>query len=343
MQIDQTILVTGASGFIAKHIVLQLLDAGYRVRGSVRNATRADQVRAAMQVHLVDPNNLENRLSFAALDLTTDSGWGLAMEGVDAVLHTASPFPMAQPDDQQVLIRPAVDGTLRALRAAAAAGGNRVVLTSSVAAINYGNPLPEISVVTEDDWTDPASPYASAYARSKTLAERAAWEFVAKNSSMQLTTINPSFVVGPPLDGHFGTSLAVMRRALRGKDPMVPQLMFDFVDVRDIAAMHVAALSNPATIGERIIGSSGSMWFVDFAKVLKAAYPARRIPTLQAPNLLIRVLARFDKPLQSIVPMLGKNITADNSKARAILGMEFIPVEQAITDAARYLVENGYA
>jgi len=343
MNRDKTILVTGASGFIAKHIVLQLLDAGFRVRGSVRNAARADQVRAAMLAHVADPNDLEDRLGFATLDLTTDNGWGPAMVGVDAVLHTASPFPLSQPDDQDALIRPAVDGTLRALRTANKAGVNRVVLTSSVVAISYSNPLPEVSVVSEDDWSDPASPHATAYARSKTFAERAAWEFVANNPAMQLTTINPAFVVGPPLDGHFGTSLAVIQRVLRGKDPMVPHLMFDFVDVRDIAAMHVSALQNPATIGERIIGSSGSMWLVDLAKVLKAAYPARRIPTRQAPNFLIRLMGQFDKPLQSIVPLLGKNITADNAKARAILGIDFIPVEQAITEAARYLVDNGYA
>jgi len=340
MTSPKTVFVTGASGYIAKHIVLGLLQVGYDVTGSVRTATRAAQTRAAMQAHLPDEPNLDDRLTLVELDLASDAGWTDAMQGADMLLHTASPFPMVQPKNENDLIRPAVDGTLRALKSAQAAGINRVVMTSSSAAVFYSNPMPKFEVMTEDDWTDPTSPAATAYSRSKTLAERAAWEFAAKNPELLLTTINPVLVLGPALDAHFGTSLAIVQRLLRGKDPMVPRLMMDIVDVRDIAAMHIQALDLPQAIGERFIGSAGHLWFGEMARILKTACPDRPVPTRQAPDLLIRLLGLFDPAIRSITPTLGSEVTANSTKAHTVMGIDFIAPEKTLTDSALFLSDN---
>jgi len=336
----KTVLITGASGFIGKHIVLQLLEAGYNVRGSVRNQAKAEEVRAAIKVHLKDQKNLAKRLSFVELDLTSDKGWDEALAGVDALLHTASPFPLSQPKNEDDLIRPAVDGTLRALNAAQKAGVHRVVLTSSVAAVYAQKTIPDDATYNEDNWTDLNSPAASAYVKSKTLAERAAWDFVGKNPEMKLTTINPCLVLGPPLDKNIGSSLELVQRVLQGKDPALPALCLEVVDVRDIAKMHVAALTSPDSEGKRVIGSSGDMWFRDMARLLKAAHPDRKITTRQAPNWFIRLYALLDPAVGQIVAILGKHLVTDNSRARAVLGVEFIAAEEATTAAADFLVEN---
>ncbi|MEL6798654.1 MAG: NAD-dependent epimerase/dehydratase family protein [Pseudomonadota bacterium] len=200
----QTVLLTGVTGFIAKRIALDLLNAGHTVRGSLRSAARADEVRDALRPHLTDPTAL-NRLSFVELDLNSDTGWDAALQGTDALMHTASPFPMAQPKDENDIIRPAVDGTLRALRAAQKAGVTRVILTSSVVAIEATDV--GTRPYTPDDWSDPTHPKSNAYYKSKTLAERAAWDFVANHPEMQLTTVNPALVLGTPMDANYGTSL----------------------------------------------------------------------------------------------------------------------------------------
>ena len=339
---DQTVLVTGASGYIAKHVVRTLLDAGYTVVGSVRSPARGDEIRAAVAPHLASADNLDERLRFVTLDLTSDTGWAEAMQGIDALIHTASPFPLEQPKDDDDLVRPAVDGTLRALRAATAAGIKRVVLTSSSVAIMNCRLPPGRDTYTEENWSDLHGPTASPYSRSKTLAERAAWDFVRDEApELQLTTINPSFVLGPPLDPHFGTSMAVIQRVLRGKDPAIPNFGFPCVDVRDIAEMHVRALSAPQSIGKRIIGSAEFIWFIDLARWLKAAYPKRRIATRRAPDLLVKFLALFDKAIRSIVPILGEEQRVSNARARELLGMDFIATKRSVLESADYLVKNG--
>ncbi|MCA8868122.1 MAG: aldehyde reductase [Rhodobacteraceae bacterium] len=338
----RTVFVTGASGFIGKHIVLRLLDDGYLVKGSVRSPAKAEEVRAAMAIHAADKSDLENRLQLVELDLLLDGGWQQALSGCNALLHTASPFPMNDPQNEDEVIRPAVEGTMRALKAARAAGIQRVVLTSSCAAIYYQNPMPDQLMVTEDDWTDLASPAANVYVRSKTLAERAAWNFAGENPGFELTTINPCMVLGPALDRHFGTSLAVVERIMKARDPAMPAVMIDVVDVRDIALMHVLALSRPESIGERLIGASGPIWFAEIGQVIKRAYPSRKVVTRQAPNLLIRLLARFDHTLRTITPMLGKEISANNAKAGRILGIEFIDPDAAILGSADFLLKNGF-
>jgi len=337
----KTVFVTGASGFIGKHVVLKLLQEGYVVRGSVRSTAKADEVRRAMEAHLEDTSGLADRLSFVELDLTRDAGWDTALAGTDALLHTASPFPLAEPTDENDLIRPAVDGTLRALRAAKSAGVKRVVLTSSVAAVYASRENPDDKLYTEADWTDIDSPMAGAYVKSKTMAERAAWDFVSDNSAINLTTINPILVLGPALDTHVGSSLEVIQRVMNGKDPAVPNLNLGVVDVRDIAAMHVAALSKPDSIDKRFIGASRDIWFIEMARLLKSTYPDRKIATLKAPNWMIRGMAKFDPQLKSVLPLLGKRYRLDNSQARTILGIDFIPAEESIKASAAFLVENN--
>ncbi|MEM7444741.1 MAG: aldehyde reductase [Pseudomonadota bacterium] len=338
----KTVLVTGASGFIAKHICLRLLNAGYHVVGSVRTAERGPEVVAAVSPYLDSQEGLSARLITVTLDLDRDDGWREALNGIDILIHTASPFPMGQPEDEQSVIRPAVEGTLRALRAARSAGVSRVVMTSSTVAIMNTALPPGRTVYDENDWSDLTRPTAIPYVKSKTLAEQAAWRFVEEEArEIALTVVNPAFVLGPPLDNHLGTSLLVIRRLLRSKDPALPNIGFASVDVRDIAEMHVRALSSPETVGRRIIGSDRFFWFLDMAKTLAAAYPDRKIAARRAPNWLVRILALFDKPVRSIVPNLDERLDLSNQLARDLLGMEFMDVEQSLLESAGYLIEHG--
>ncbi len=330
----QTVLLTGITGFIAKRIALDLLEAGHNVRGSLRSEARADEVRAALRAHLSDPAALD-RLSFVALDLTADDGWAEAMDGVDVLMHTASPFPMVQPKSDEDLIRPAVDGTLRALKAAQAAGVTRVILTSSVVAIEATDTT---GAYTEENWSDTDHPKSTAYFKSKTLAERAAWDFVAEHPEMQLTTVNPALVLGTPLDNNYGTSLSLIERILCGKDPMVPDIGFGVVDVADISAMHIVAMDRPQTAGERFIGAAGTMSMPEIARMLAVDHPNRKIATRVAPRFVLRLLALFDPSIKTILPSLGHHPQFDNSKARSQLGIDFTPPETAIQLAAAALV-----
>ena len=335
-----TALITGASGYIAKHTVVRFLDAGYDVRGSVRRLERGAEVRAAVEPHLADAADLDSRLDFVALDLGSDDGWQTALADVDVLVHMASPFPIAQPDDEADLIRPAVDGTLRALGAAAANGVERVILTSSAAAITGGPPRPDGSF-DETDWTDLDHPGLTPYVKSKTMAERAAWDFVRTEApAMELTVINPVFVQGAPLDSKYGSSLEVIERFLRGKDPALPAVGFSVVDVGDIAEMHLRAARRPETAGHRIIGATRGLWFVDMARILKEAHPDRRISTRRAPNWLLRIMAMFDKQIASILPALDRLDELDNTKARELLDMTFVAPEDSVRSAAAYLVDN---
>lgn len=320
---------------------MALLNAGYRVRGTLRDLSRVDEVRAAVAPHIDDTKAL-NHLSFVELDLTADAGWEGAMDGIDVLMHTASPFPMVQPADEDDLIRPAVEGTLRALKAAYEAGIKRAIVTSSTAAIS-GGPLPaEKKAYDEDCWTDVASPAVSAYSKSKTLAERAAWEFVGSSAcDMELTTINPGFVVGAPLDENYGTSTAVIARILRAKDPANPRIGFTSVDVRDVADLHLAALRQPATAGQRIMCVSEFLWFSDIAKAIKMANPNRKITTREAPDFLVRLLSLFDPAIKGILPQLGEKIDTNNARARSTLGREMRDVLASCVETAQYLLEKS--
>ncbi len=334
---SKTVLLTGVTGFIAKRIAFDLLEAGYSVRGSLRSTRRADEVRAALRDKLSDPAALD-RLSFAELDLAEDAGWTEAMEGIDAVLHTASPFPLASPKDENDLIVPAVEGTLRALRAAQEAGVTRIVLTSSVAAVeakDFSGPL------TEADWSDTDHPRSTAYYKSKTLAERAAWDFVKTHPEMQLTTINPALVLGSPMDANYGASLSVIERILSGTDPMLPDLGFGIVDVADISAMHIAAMERPEAIGQRFIGANGTMTMPAIAQHLASRHPDRKIATRTAPKFLLRILALFDPALKTVLPGVGKSPEFDTSAAKRVLGMDFAAPLDAVDRAADAVLAKG--
>lgn len=333
-------LVTGASGYIAKHIVLQLLDAGWSVCGSARSAQKAEQIRDAMRACVQDPKTLDQRLSFVELDLSKDAGWEDALKGMDALLHTASPFPMGHPKNENDLIRPAVDGALRALNAAHKAGVTRVVMTSSSAAILSCDLTDGQSAYTEANWTDINHPTATPYIKSKTLAEQAAWDFVAKHPEMQLTCINPVFVQGTPLDKVMGTSIKVIKRILDQKDPALPDLFLPTVDVRDVALMHVKALDTPKSIGKRFIAGHQGLSFYDFAVIIKEAFPTRKITTRIAPHWLMKLMAIFDPAIRGIIPQLGVRHKISAAQAEDILGIEFRDANQAVCDAAKYLIEN---
>lgn len=335
---EGTILLTGVSGFIAKRVALKLLQAGYEVRGTLRRMDRAAEVTAALKPALDDPQAL-SRLSFAGCDLTADDGWEAAMDGVGAVVHTASPLPLAEPKLPDELIRPALQGTRRVLRAAQAAGVRRVVMTSSVAAVHS---IGATKLHDEADWVDPDAPEVTTYARSKVLAERAAWDFVAGDGvDMQLTTINPGVVAGPPLDVHFGSSIALVQRLLRGKDPMVPDMRMSIVDVRDVAEMHLRALQRPETAGRRYIAAAGVISLVEAARVLKAAFPDRRIATRQAPRLLIKAVAMFDPEMRAALPRLGQDMKLTAQRAEREMGMHFIPPEEALRATGAWLLAHG--
>ncbi len=331
---SQTILLTGISGFIAKRIARDLLEAGHSVVGSVRSLSREAEVRAAVSTPQTDA-----QLRFVALDLGSDEGWDAAMEGVDAVLHTASPFPMSNPKDENDLIRPAVDGTLRALKAAQAAGVTRVVLTSSMVAIMSVD-RPKGHLYGADDWTDTNHPTAAAYVKSKTLAERAAWDFVAAHPEMQLTTVNPGLVVGTPMDSNYGTSLELIERMLTKGDPAVPDLMLPIVDIADVSRLHVEALSRPETIGKRMVAADTAMRMADVAQVLKDAYPDRKISAKTAPKWLLRLLGFFDPAIKSILPSIGFQTPIDNSQTKSAFGMEFTPAKEAILASARAILSK---
>ncbi len=338
----EIILVSGASGYIARHVIAQLLDAGFIVRGSVRRAPAGPEITQALAPHLADASDLERRLSFVTLDLERDEGWGDALAGASALIHTASPFPLVQPRDEAEVVRPAVDGTLRALRAAREAGVRRVVMTSSTAAVLCCDLPAGRDIYDERDWSDPSHRTSTPYTRSKTLAERAAWRFVEEQApQIELTAINPGFVLGPALGGGVGTSAAVVQRILAAKDPALPNVGFPVVDIRDVARMHVAALQTPAAIGKRIIGADRFLTFPEMALALREAFPARRIATRKAPDFLIRMLGLFDRSIATIAPELGRRITISNERARAVFGMEFRPAREAVVASANSLIERG--
>ncbi|WP_406648007.1 aldehyde reductase [Aliisedimentitalea scapharcae] len=337
---ETTVLVTGATGYIAKHLVLQLLNAGYHVVGSLRNMAREAELHTALAPHLTDPNAL-SRLRVVQLDLMSDPGWDTAMTGVDVLMHTASPFPIAQPKDENELIRPAVDGALRAVNAAKAAGINRVIMTSSSVAVMNGDLPQGKTTYDEEDWSDLDYPSVTPYVKSKTLAERAVWDWQAKDApDMQITMINPTFVMGPPLDNNYGSSIDVIVRLITSKDPMLARFGMPCVDVRDIALMHIRAMERPDSAGQRILGVDRSLWYADMALTLKGAFPDRRIVTRVAPNLIVRFLSLFDAEIRSILPILGTSPQVSNSKARDLLGIDFRDVRTGIREAGQYLIDN---
>jgi nucleoside-diphosphate-sugar epimerase len=334
-----TVLVTGGSGFVAGHCILQLLAAGHEVRTTVRSPAREAQVRAQLAAAGADPGA---RLSFAAADLTRDEGWPAAVAGCAYVLHVASPFPPTLPRTEEELVVPARDGALRVLRAARDAGVRRVVLTSSFAAIGYGHPGPREAPFDEASWTDPDGADVQPYTRSKTLAERAAWDFLAREGGgLELAVVNPVVVLGPVLGPDSSTSILIVQRLLEGSIPGCPRVWFGVVDVRDVADLHLRAMLHPAARGERFLAVAGDFLSMrDFARVLKARLgpAARKVPTRQLPDWLVRLASLWDPAVKQIVPELGRRKNATNAKARAVLGWAPRSAEDAIAATAESLL-----
>jgi dihydroflavonol-4-reductase len=333
---DGTVLVTGGTGFLGGWCVASLLERGHDVRTTVRDVAREQAVRDAVGAAGVDP---DGRLTVVAADLNADAGWGEAVEGCRYVLHVASPFPPVQPKDPDELIVPARDGALRVLRAALDAGVERVVMTSSIAAVRSGRTSSESAPYTEGDWTDGDDASRTPYVRSKTLAEQAAWQHVrAAGAEDRLAAINPGAIIGPALNDDHSYSLQAIQRLLDGM-PAAPKLGFSFVDVRDVADLHIRALTNDAAAGERFIATDEFLWMGQVAAILRGRLgdAASKVPTRVAPNLLIRAMALFDGGVRSVVGDLGKRSWFSSEKARTQLGWTPRPVEDSIEDCARSL------
>jgi nucleoside-diphosphate-sugar epimerase len=336
-----TILVTGGSGFIAAHTILQLLNAGHRVRTTVRSLQRESQVRAMLKQGGAEPGE---RLAFFAADLESDAGWSPAVAGCDYVLHLASPFPANVPKHEDELIVPAREGALRVLRASRDAAVKRVVLTSSFAAIGYGQ-APQRAPFNEANWTNTTGTDVTAYVKSKTLAERAAWDFIAKEGgALELSVVNPVAVFGPVLGPDYSTSVLLIERLMSGTVPGSPKLSFGVVDVRDVADLHIRAMTHPAAKGERFLAVAGDFMLIHaIAMVLRERMgeAGKKVPTRQLPNWLVRLAALRDPVVKQILPELGKLKNGSNEKAKRVLGWTPRTSEEAIVSTAQSLLQLG--
>jgi nucleoside-diphosphate-sugar epimerase len=336
-----TVLVTGGSGFIGSHAILALLAAGHQVRTTVRNLSREPELRA-----LLERNGAQtgDRLRFFAADLEKDPGWAEAASGCDYVLHIASPFPLKIPKHEDELIVPARQGALRLLRAARDAGVKRVVLTSSFAAIGYGH-KPQTAPFTETDWTDLSGEGLTPYVKSKTLAERAAWDFIAREGgALELAVVNPVGVFGPVLSADFATSIVIVQRLMDGAMPGCPRLSFGAVDVRDVVDLHLLAMTHPEAKGQRFLAVAGdSLSILEIAQILKAhlGAAASRVPARPLPDWILRLFALVVPEVRQVVPELGNVKNASNAKARSVLGWTPRSNQEAILATAESLVRLG--
>jgi nucleoside-diphosphate-sugar epimerase len=337
------VLVTGGTGFVGAHCLVQLLAGGHETRATARDLKRESDVRAMLRRG--GAGEVGDRLKLFRADLNADTGWAEAAAGCDYVLHVASPFPSTVPKDENELIAPARDGALRVLRAARDAGVKRVVLTSSFAAIGYGAPADRTAVFTEEDWTNLNDPTVQAYPKSKTIAERAAWDFIAREGSgLELAVVNPVLVLGPVLGPDTSPSILFISRLLDGSLPGCPDLSFGVVDVRDVADLHLRAMIAPAARGERFLATAGDFVSVrEIAGMLKDGLgaAARKVSTRRLPSWLVRMVGLFDPQVKGIAPELGKHKNASNEKARRLLGWAPRSPKEAVLATARSLSELG--
>jgi len=336
-QESKTVLVTGGSGYLGGWCVVELLRRGYRVRTTVRDLAREAEVRATVGTRIEDAGD---RLTVLAADLLDDAGWGDATDGCDYVLHVASPFPPVQPKDPDELIVPARDGTLRVLGASLDAGVERIVVTSSVAAITGSGKAVSGRPLDERDWSDPANPKLSPYACSKTVAERAAWDFMAERGATEkLATVNPGAIIGPVLNDDRSFSLQAIERLLGGM-PGLPQIGFSFVDVRDVTDLEIRAMTAPEAGGERFVAVTTFQWMADIATVLRSRLgeAAAKVPSRSIPNFVVRGMAIFDPSVRSIVGQLGRKTSLSSEKAKARLGWSPRPIDETIVECAQSLL-----
>ncbi|HEY4244780.1 MAG TPA: aldehyde reductase [Kofleriaceae bacterium] len=334
----ETVLVTGGTGFIAQHCIIAVLTAGYRVRTTVRSRAREAEIRSYLKTGGVDAGD---RLELVEADLSADAGWAAAATGCTYAIHPASPTPSGDQIREEDWVRPAVDGNLRVLRAARAAGMRRVVLTSAFGAIGMGHPASHRRPFDETDWTELANPIVAPYQKSKTLSERAAWDFIAKEGNgLELASVNPVAVLGPALGPDSSHSIAIVKRLMDGRP--CPRINSCYVDVRDVADLHLRAMTDPKARGERFIAAAGrSMWMVDVAKVLRDRVGAKKARTKAVPSWVIKLLALRNKQLRNIVKLLDLDLDASSEKAQRVLGWKPRPREDAIVAAAESLMRLG--
>ncbi len=331
-----TVLVSGGSGYIAGFLIRQLVAEGWMVHTTVRSLEKEASVRDVLALD-------NSRVRFFAADLNADAGWAEAMAGCGFVAHVASPLPAGVPKDADELIKPARDGALRALRAAKAAGVKRFVMTSSVAAVSYGRGR-GVHTFTEADWTDLSKPGISPYVQSKTVAERAARDWVAaEGGGIEYCSICPSVVLGPVWSRDYSASVMIVRKLLDGSMGGCPDIGFGVVDVRDVADLHVRALKAPGVAGERFIASGRFVKIREVADILRAALgpEAHKVTTRNVPDWLVRVAATFHPLARAVVGELGSVRNQDASHAKAVLGWATRPIEQSIVDTARCLIDLG--
>jgi dihydroflavonol-4-reductase len=330
------VLVTGASGFVARHCIAELLRRGFGVRGTLRDLGGADDVRQSLARAGVDAAEVE----FVSADLSRDSGWNEAIAGVAGILHVASPFPMRQPRRREQVVDPARDGVIRVLAAATRAGIRRVVMTSSIAAIMYGVRRPADHTYSEDDWTDATSADITPYIASKAIAERAAWDYLKKTpGAPRLAVINPALILGPALHPHLSTSLEIVRRMARGAYPAVPRIAFPICDVRDVATAHALALTSPQAAGKRFLIANGNLTLMAIGRLIAAELPdlADKVPGYDLPDFLVRLLALFDNRLDITLPELGPERHCTSGRAREVLSLSLRSADEAVRATVRSL------
>lgn len=334
------VLVTGATGFVGKWTVIELLQAGYRVRGTIRSMGRADEVRAGVATQTGE--EALQRLEFAEADLLDDRGWTAAMQGVTAVMHVATAIRADEPRDQSLVIRPALEGTQRVLGFAQAAGIERVIITSSIATVGYGlGQTTGRRIYTEQDFTNiEGMRWTWAYCIGKTRAEQFAWAF-AKEHGIGLTTIHPGAIIGPAIDEDPSISLGMVSGLLGGSVPAMPSNGFSIIDVRDVAALHVAALEKPEAVGQRYLATGDYTPFPAVADILREAYPDLRITMKRVPDWLIKLMARFGGPARQIINDIGNEKIFDGSKGEALLGRKFIGARESILATAESVIRLG--
>lgn len=340
---DECVLVTGGSGFVGIQCIIHCLTASYRVKATVRSLNRTESVLQTL--HAAGAPNAES-VAFVQADLTKDDGWKEAVKDCTYVLHVASPFPAEAPKNENDLIIPACEGTLRVLRAARDAGVKRVVVTSSYAAIGHGHRNRDpTKPFTEEDWTDVDGPGVGAYEKSKTLAERAAWDFIEKEGgSLELSVVNPATIMGPVLGPDTSTSIEVASRMLNGAVPGCPNIEFGIVDVRDVADLHLLAMVHPKAKGERFLCMSPpAMSIKDIALTLheRLGSKARKVPTRTIPNFVLRFLGLFDSGIALVVPFLGERRPGSIDKAKTLLGWNPRSNADAVTATAESLIQLG--
>ncbi len=335
---SKKVLVTGISGFVGQHCAVELIKQGYNVRGSVRNLAKKDEVIKGIEKEV----DVAGRLEFCALDLLQDDGWDKAMQGCDYVLHVASPFVIAVPKDENELIKPAVEGTLRALNAAKKAGITKVVLTSSTVAMAGDHKKIKLN---QNSWTDPQKDKVTAYIKSKTLAEKAAWEFYKSQDAqnkMELTVVNPGPIYGPTYTGNLsGASMSMINDIIHGKVPMLPNAHYVMSDVRDIAAIHVAALENETSHGQRfIVTTSEPQSFVGVSQMLYNN-GFEKAKAKKAPSFMVKFLSLFNREMKGMLPFLDAEVSADISATQKVFNWQPTPIEKTIVDTAKSIQANA--